>query len=88
MSRSSCRTPSFKYVPCLGSLEVDAARMLQDSCATVQVLLNPLCCTGLAHGEKNELINPLALLNKSLITCFKCRVSGICCALLTLQLPV
>lgn len=66
---------------------MDAARMLQDSCATVQVLLNPLHCTELVHGEKNELTNPLALHNKSLMTCFKCRVSGICCALLPLQLP-
>lgn len=67
---------------------MDAARMLQGSCATVQVLLSPLHCTGLAHGEKNELMNPLALHNKSLTTCFKCRVSGVCCATLTLQLPV
>lgn len=87
MSKSSCWTPGFKYVPCPGRLEVDEARMLQDSCATVQVLLNPLHCTRLAHGEKQELTNPLALHSKSLMTCFKCRMSGVCHVLLTLQLP-
>lgn len=67
---------------------MDDVRVLQDSRATVRVLLNPLHCTGLPHGEKQELTNPLALHNKSLMTCFKCRMSGICYALLTLQLPV
>lgn len=82
---SSCSW--FIYVPCPGRLEVHLARVLQDSCAIVQVALNPLHCTGLTHGEKNEFISPLAHHNKSLMTCIQFRVSGICCALLTLQLP-
>lgn len=78
----------FKFIPCFRSLEADADWMLQESCTKVQVPLNPFHYTRSANREKSELKNHLALLSKSLMTFFKFSLPGICCALLTFQLPV